>query len=64
MEPSRNITEAKAIEILKEHGTELTIEEAEAVLGLMYKFADIALRQLKNTDQKSLSDQQSDSQGT
>lgn len=56
MKNNRSITPTKAIEILREHGTELTFEEAEAVLDLMYKFADITARQMKNTDQNPLPD--------
>nr|WP_294895167.1 hypothetical protein [uncultured Pedobacter sp.] len=39
----RNITPEKAIKILEQHGTFVSLEEAKIVLDLMYKFAKLAL---------------------
>lgn len=33
----------KIVEILKEHGTHVTIEEAKIILEFMYKLANIAI---------------------
>ena len=42
----RSITPEKAIEILREHGTIVTIEEAKLILYFMYKFAILAVDQI------------------
>lgn len=42
----RNITPEKAVEILKKHGTIVTLEEAKIMLDLMYKFAKLAVNQI------------------
>ncbi len=39
----RNITAAKAIEILAKHGTKVTPEEAQIILDFMYKFGKLAI---------------------
>jgi hypothetical protein len=41
--PKRNITPAKAVEILAEHGTKITLEEAQIILDFMYKFGKLAI---------------------
>lgn len=41
----QNVTPKKAIEILKKHGTVVTLEEAKIMLDLMYKFAKLAVNQ-------------------
>lgn len=49
----RSITPQKAIEILHEHGTTVTFEEAKVILDFMYNFAILSVNQLvknKNTD--------------
>ncbi|GAA3927435.1 hypothetical protein [Chitinophaga oryziterrae] len=38
-----NIQPEKIVEILKGHGTHVTIEEAKLILEFMYKLAQIAL---------------------
>lgn len=42
----RSITPQKAIEILREHGTIVTIEEAKLILDFMYKFAILSVNQI------------------
>lgn len=42
----RTITPEKAVEILQEHGTIVTIEEAKLILEFMYKFAILAVNQI------------------
>lgn len=42
----RKVTPEKAIEILKKHGTIVTLEEAQIMLDLMYKFAKLAVNQV------------------
>lgn len=39
----RKITPEKAVEIMKKHGTEITIEEAKLMLDFLYKFAKLTL---------------------
>lgn len=46
----RTIFPAKAVKILKEHGTEITIQEAEIILNLMYKFAKLSIIQAIEKD--------------
>jgi len=42
----RNVTPEQAIEILAEHGTKVTKEEAKLILDFMYKFCILAVNQL------------------
>ena len=44
----RTVTPEKAVEILKKHGTKITIEEAKLMLDFIYKFANLTLNQLFN----------------
>ena len=39
----RNITPAKAVEILAKYGTKVTLEDAQIILDLMYKFGKLAI---------------------
>lgn len=48
MTEKRKITPEKAIEILKKHGANVTLEEAKLMLDLMYKFAKLAVSQIVN----------------
>lgn len=41
-----SLTPEKAVEILREHGTIVTIEEAKLILDFMYKFATLAVNQI------------------
>ena len=36
----------KAVEVLKKHGQDVTVEEAKLILDFMYKFANIAVAQV------------------
>jgi hypothetical protein len=40
---TRNVTPAKAVKILAEHGTKVTLEEAQIILDFMYKFGKLAI---------------------
>ncbi|PWS28499.1 hypothetical protein DHW03_01165 [Pedobacter yonginense] len=42
----RSITPQKAIEILNNHGTTVTFEEAKIILDFMYNFAILSVNQL------------------
>lgn len=42
----RNVTPEQAIEILAEHGTKVTKEEAKLILDFMYKFCILVVNQL------------------
>ena len=42
----RSITPQKAVEILNEHGTTVTFEEAKIILDFMYNFAILSVNQL------------------
>ncbi|EHQ24804.1 hypothetical protein Mucpa_0615 [Mucilaginibacter paludis DSM 18603] len=42
----RSITPEKAVEILKKHGTEITVDQAKLMLDFLYKFAKLALDQV------------------
>ncbi len=42
----RTITPEKAVEILKKHGTIVTIDEAKLILDFIYKFANLTLNQM------------------
>lgn len=44
----RSITPQKAVDILREHGTIVTIEEAKLILDFMYKFAILSVNQIVN----------------
>lgn len=39
------VTPEKAIKILKEYGTNVTVDEAKLILDLMYKFGKLAIEQ-------------------
>ena len=39
----RSITAAKAIEILKQKGTQVSLEEAEIILDFMYKMSKLTV---------------------
>lgn len=41
----RSITAEKAVKILKENGTTITLNEAQIILDLMYKMARLAVNQ-------------------
>lgn len=41
----RTVTPEKAMEILKNHGTIVTLKDAEYILSIMYKFAKLAVNQ-------------------
>lgn len=42
----RKITPQKAVKILEEQGTEISLEQAELVLDFMYNFSKLAINQL------------------
>lgn len=42
----RKVTPEKAIKILQEHGTIVTVEEAKLILDFMYKFTILAVDQI------------------
>lgn len=42
----RKVSPEKAIKILQEHGTIVTVEEAKLILDFMYKFAILAVDQI------------------
>lgn len=42
----RSITPQKALEILNNHGTTVTFEEAKIILDFMYNFAILSVNQL------------------
>lgn len=44
----RSITPEKAVKILQEYGTILSIDEAKKILDFMYKFAKLAIDQQVN----------------
>jgi len=44
----RAVTPEKAVEILQEHGTIVSIEEAKIILDFMYKFGKLAVDQQVN----------------
>lgn len=48
----RSVAPEKAMEILREHGTIVTIEEAKLILGFMYKFAILSVNQIVNGSNK------------
>ncbi len=41
----RSLTPEKAVEILKKHGTIVTIEEAKLILDFMYKLGKLSVKQ-------------------
>ncbi|GGI25151.1 hypothetical protein GCM10008119_16220 [Pedobacter mendelii] len=46
----RNVTPEKAVKILQEHGTIITVEEAKLILDFMYKLAKLAVNQCVNSN--------------
>jgi len=44
----RTVTPEKAVKILQEHGTIVSIEEAKIILDFMYKFGRLAVDQQVN----------------
>ena len=44
----RAVTPEKAVKILQEHGTIVSIEEAKIILDFMYKFGKLAVDQQVN----------------
>lgn len=44
----RTVTPEKAVDILKKHGTKITMEEAKLILDFIYKYAYLTLNQLLN----------------
>jgi len=44
----RSVTPEKAVKILQEHGTIVSIEEAKIILDFMYKFGKLAVDQQVN----------------
>lgn len=49
----RKVTPEKSIEILKKHGTIVTLEEAKLILDLAYNFAILSVNQvIKNKESK------------
>ncbi|MEJ5993797.1 hypothetical protein WG904_05125 [Pedobacter sp. Du54] len=43
LNPKRYIKPQKAVKILKEHGQEVSYEQAELILDFMYKFGQLAI---------------------
>jgi hypothetical protein len=41
----RRVTPEMAVQILKEHGTKITIEEAKVILDFMYKIGKLSVDQ-------------------
>jgi hypothetical protein len=39
----RKVTPEKAVEIMKKHGNEITVEEAKLMLDFLYKFGKLTL---------------------
>jgi hypothetical protein len=44
----KRIRPEKVIAVLDQHGTKITVREAELILDLAYKFAKLSLEQVKN----------------
>lgn len=44
----QSIKPEKAVEILKKHGTIITVEEAKLILDFLYKFGRLTLNQAFN----------------
>jgi len=42
----RNVTPERAVEILKKHGTIVTIDEAKLILDFIYNFAILSVNQV------------------
>lgn len=42
---NRSVTPEKTVEILRKHGTIVTLEEAKIILDFMYKFAKLSVNQ-------------------
>lgn len=56
------LTPEKAVKILNENGTIVTLEEAQIILDLMYKMAKLSVNQYiphKNTSNKEYKDENS-----
>lgn len=56
---THSVTPEKAIEILKMHGTVVTLQEAEIILKFMQKYVEIALNSVcgeNNTEIKTKTD--------
>jgi hypothetical protein len=49
-ENTRKITPEKALEILRKHGLEVTLEQAKAILDFLYKVAHIAVKDYLSTE--------------
>ena len=45
LEEKRRVTPEKAVEILKQHATIISLEEAEVILDFMYKLSYLSLEQ-------------------
>lgn len=52
LNPKRSIKPQKAIKILKEHGHDVSYEQAELILDFMYKFGQIAVDIYVTKDEK------------
>ncbi|MES2417058.1 MAG: hypothetical protein V4541_02665 [Bacteroidota bacterium] len=52
---NRNINPALAQQILAEHGTMISLEEAEALLKVMYDFSEILVAQVKRERESAVS---------
>jgi hypothetical protein len=48
MEKAKRITPEKVIEVFKQDGQEISMEQAEKVIDFMYKMAEIAVEQVLN----------------
>jgi hypothetical protein len=48
LQNKRSVTAEKAVKLLKEHGTIVSLEEAQLILDLMYKFGKLAIDQQVN----------------
>lgn len=46
----QSVTPEQAVEILRKYGTEITLEEAEIILNLMYKMSKFNIEQLSNNE--------------
>ncbi|WP_166670709.1 hypothetical protein [Olivibacter sp. XZL3] len=44
-EKKRKVTPQKTVEILKKHGTTVTLDEAKIILAMMYEFGKLAVNQ-------------------
>lgn len=46
----RTISAQKAVKVLNEHGTIVSLKEAELILNFMYKFTKLSVKQVLNRD--------------